>query len=145
MNKVMRMPTEQSNTSLDADSLLGVETETLRRKGSIRNLGLLDGHWWTSRNRPDKLTLISGIADVSTLATALCSDCEPSDLEMHRNQLISECLIQEIDQLYDNPTNLGIPIISLWAYAVKQAQGQIQAEREEYLSILQMDCLRTSV
>ena len=139
------MPTDQSDPFLESDSLLDVETEAQRRKASIRNLGLLDGHWWTSRNGADKLTLISGIADVSTLATALCSDCEPSDLEIRRSQLVSECLIRELDQLYHNPTNMDIPIISLWAYATQHAHGQIETEREEYLLTLQSDCLRTSL
>jgi hypothetical protein len=135
------MLTDQPDASLKADSELSAEIETQRRKSSIRNLGLLDGRWWTSKSLPEKLTLISAIADVSTLASALCSDCEPRELELRRCELVSSGLIQHLNQLYDDPTNMNIPIISLWAIAVKEAQGQTE-EREEYLSILQEDSLR---
>ena len=135
------MLTDQPDASLTADSVLSAEIETQRRKSSIRNFGLLDGRWWRSKSPPEKLTLVSAIADVSTLASALCSDCEPRELELRRCELVSSGLIQHLDQLYDDPTNMDIPIISLWAIAVKEAQGQTE-EHEEYLSILREDCLR---
>lgn len=135
------MPTDQPDASLEANSVLSPEIETQRRKSSIRNFGLLDGRWWTSKSPPEKLTLISAIADVSTLASALCNDCEPHELALRRCELVGSGLIQHLDQLYHDPANMDIPIVSLWAVAVKEAEGHTE-ERQEYLSILQEDCLR---
>ena len=107
-------------------------------------------HWsngkaWELLDAQPKIALVSGIENGMMLLTremrwnTICSDRAAVDKQLHELMIkgfrMSD-VVEQVDAFYSDSSNLRIPIVDAYQYAMKKMHGAKQRELEDYAAEL---------